>query len=111
MLTSWMSLLLLSLSSSACETQKVPEAIPAMTGVTETNAEMPGLGKAGKARAGVAITAPEQEQQILCHAGIQVSLSRLQSTNQVSALQNWSRGSTWCCCWRLSAAAGCSWLF
>lgn len=44
-LTSWMSLLLLPLSSSACETQKVPEASPATRGVTETNAEMLGLGK------------------------------------------------------------------
>ena len=55
------------LSSSACETQKVFETGPARKGVTETSAAMPGLGKEGdKARAGVAITVPEQDQQILC---------------------------------------------
>lgn len=57
----------LALSSPACETQKVFETGPARRGVTETSAAMPGLGKEGdKARAGVAIAVPEQDQQILC---------------------------------------------
>lgn len=78
----------LVLSSPACETQKVFETGPARRGVTETSAAMPGLGKEGdKARAGVAIAVPEQDQQILCQnccmslARIQVALSWLQSAN------------------------------
>lgn len=55
------------------------QVLPGKVSQTLTSTSMPGLGKEGdKARAEVAITVPEQDQQILCQNSSCVSCAEIQ---------------------------------